>query len=121
MSKNTTALRSAQGYSLVEVLVAMVLFSIAALGYAALTVGSIKGVDKAKQRTVATTLAQDEIEEVRNGGVGACTPTSSYPQGALTYTITCAAVGGPNGTQNITVTVTWPDTTTQSVVLQTRI
>lgn len=120
MLKNTTALRSAQGYSLVEVLVAMVLFSIAALGYAGLTVGSIKGVDQAKQRTLATTLAQDKIEEVRNGGVAACTP-GSLSQGAVTYTLGCAQAGGPNGSTNITVTVTWTNLTSQSVVLQTRI
>ena len=109
---------SGRGFTLLEVLVAMVLFSVSFLGFAQLQVGNIQANAKAAQRTFATTFAQETIEQVRNGG--ACTNATST-QGTITYSLTCIATAGPNNTQNITVTVSWSAPTAQSVVLQTRL
>jgi type IV pilus assembly protein PilV len=116
--KNQGQRYTEQGFSLIEVLVAMVLFSVAFLGFANLQVGTIKANGTAARRTFAATFAQQTVERVRNGG--ACQSTSSV-QGSITYSATCTPAAGPNNTQNVTVTVTWSDPTTQTVTLQTRI
>lgn len=109
---------SGRGFTLLEVLVSMVLFSVSFLGFAQLQVGNIQANAKAARRTFATTFAQETIERIRNGA--ACADNTST-QGALTYSLVCATSAGPNNTQDVTVTVTWSDPTTSSVVLQTRI
>jgi prepilin-type N-terminal cleavage/methylation domain-containing protein len=106
-----------RGFSLIEVLVAMVLFSVAFLGFAKLQVGTIKANGTAARRTFAATFAQQAIERIRNGGACNTTPAT---QGSITYSVACTMVAGPNNTQNVTVTVTWSDPTTQTVTLQTR-
>jgi type IV pilus assembly protein PilV len=106
-----------RGFTLIEVLIAMVMFAIAVLGLATLQVGQIQANAKAKRRTTALTLAQDTIEKVRDGQ--GCSNTSQT-QGAITYALECSTSSGPDGVQDITVTVNWTDSTNQSVVLQTR-
>ena len=57
---------SSKGFTLLEVLVAIVVLSVALLGTASLT-GSIIGYNQfADQVTAATTLAQGKIEELKN-------------------------------------------------------
>lgn len=107
-----------RGFSLIEVLVAMVLFSVAFLGFANLQVGTIKANVTAARRTFAATYAQQAVERIRNGG--ACN-TTPFTQGSITYSVACTMAAGPNNTQNVTVIVTWSDPTTQNVTLQTRI
>jgi len=107
----------AQGFTLIEVLIAMLIFAIAALGLAKLQVGQIQAGAKAKRRTVALTFAQDTIEKVRDGQGCA---NSSQTQGSITYSLQCDTSNGPDGTQNISVTVSWADPNSQSVILQTR-
>src|SRR5262249_15929621 len=102
----------AQGFTLIEVLIAMLMFAIPALGLAKLQVGQIQAEAKAKRRTVALTFAQDTIEQVCDGQGCA---NSSQTQGAITYTLQCDTSNGPDGTQNISVTVSWADPTSQSV------
>jgi len=108
-----------RGFSLIEVLVAMVLFSVAFLGFANLQVGTIRANGTAARRTFAATFAQQAVEKIRNGG--ACTTIPPAIQGSITYSAACTMVAGPNNTQNVTITVTWSDPATQTVTLQTRI
>lgn len=109
---------SGRGFTLLEVLVAMVLFAVSFLGFAQLQVGNIQANAKAAQRTFATTVAQETIERIRNGGGCA---DATFTQGAITYSLACTATAGPNNTQNITVIVSWSAPLAQSVVLQTRL
>jgi type IV pilus assembly protein PilV len=106
-----------QGFTLLEVLVAMVILSVGAMGLASLQIGMIKANAYAKRRTVATNVAQTQVERVRQGQ--ACVPT----QNSLNpyYAVSCATVAGPNGTQDVTVTVSWSDPTQQYVRLKIRI
>ena len=65
------------GFSLVEVLVAIVVLTAALLAMASLT-GSIMNYDKfADHTTKATTLAQDKIEEFKNGSFASITTGSA--------------------------------------------
>src|SRR4051812_22989152 len=107
-----------QGFTLLEVMVAMVIFSIASLGIACLQVGTIQANAFAKRRTIALNFAQDKVEKVRSGQ--ACSG-SQLTYGALNFSLACVTASGPNNTQNVTVTVSWSDPTLQSVQIQTRI
>jgi Tfp pilus assembly protein PilV len=69
--------QSVAGFSLVEVLVAIVVLTAALLAMASLT-GSIMNYDKfADHTTKATTLAQDKIEEFKNGSFASITSSGS--------------------------------------------
>jgi type IV pilus assembly protein PilV len=53
------------GFTLIEVLIAIVILSVGLLGMASLTVGIIKGNSFSGDLTTATTLAQDKMEDLR--------------------------------------------------------
>ena len=53
------------GFTLIEVLIAIVILSVGLLGMASLTVGVINGNKFSNDLTTATTLAQDKMEDVR--------------------------------------------------------
>ncbi len=56
------------GFSLVEVLVAILILGIALLGMAGLTVGIMKHNKFSRDTTVATTLAQEKMEDIQREG-----------------------------------------------------
>lgn len=98
------------GFTLVEVLVAIVLFAIVATGLTAFAVQSIRRTADTRGSTGAVLLAQRELENLRSleyddiaGGI------STANLNGQEYTITTAAdvdSPAPNMTQ-IRVTVTW--------------
>jgi type IV pilus assembly protein PilV len=53
-----------KGFTLLEVVVAMVILAIALLGLAGLQIVSLQGNSLASQLTEATTLAQDQLEQL---------------------------------------------------------
>jgi len=55
-----------KGFTLIEVLVAMVILSIGLLGTAALLTGIIRGNQVSNRITAATTLAQDKMENIKS-------------------------------------------------------
>jgi type IV pilus assembly protein PilV len=57
--------RQSAGFTLSEVLIAMVVLCIGLLGLSAMTLAMGKSVTFSKQRTIATTLAQDAMEAVK--------------------------------------------------------
>ena len=102
--------RRQQGMSLIEVLVAIVLFAIAASGTAALATESIRRTVENRHGTAAALLAQQELERVRE---------LDYPNiAANNYTATMAGQSFTVDTavqtdvpvanvKSITVTVSW--------------
>jgi type IV pilus assembly protein PilV len=54
-----------KGFTLIEVLVAIVILCVGLLGMASLTVAIIKGNKLSNDLTTATTLAQDKMEDIR--------------------------------------------------------
>ena len=110
------------GFTLIEVLVAMVILSVGLLGTAALITGIINSNKLSNRITTATVLAQDKMEEIkRTGYAGAEAGAESYG-GAnfpLYKRITDVALGNPAaGMKKITVTVYW-DSDNSQVELQT--
>ncbi len=60
--------RGQGGFTLLEVLISVVILTVALLGMAALSVGIMRGNDLSERITLATTLAQDSLEDVYRRG-----------------------------------------------------
>jgi len=124
--------KQSRGFTLLEIVVAILILTIALLGLASLTSTIINGNFFNRTLTVATTLAKDKLEELKSRpltgtGSGATIP-SAYSgtdyRGANLETATSTnayftRTWNASGTDpvTITVTVTWP--TNRSVVLKT--
>ena len=115
------------GFTLLEVLIAIVILSVGLLGMAALTVAIIQGNQFSNDLTTATTLAQDRMEDIRRlgySGTSATTTTvtenyNSSPGYATYKRVTETDVGNPvSGMKMITVTSYW-DADNHSVELKT--
>jgi prepilin-type N-terminal cleavage/methylation domain-containing protein len=57
-------LENRDGFTLVEVMIALAMLTIALLGLVSVTVAVIQGTDFSKRMTTATTLAKDKMEEI---------------------------------------------------------
>jgi prepilin-type N-terminal cleavage/methylation domain-containing protein len=114
-----------KGFTLIEVLVAMMILSTGLLTTAALTVGIIRGNGLSKKHTIATTLAQEQMEDIRRlgySGMPADVPPSIEGYATITNypshrRVTETSVNNPN-MKTVTVTVYW-DSDNRSVALQT--
>jgi len=107
------------GFTLIEVLMAMVIVSIGLLGTAVLTMGIMGSNKSSSAVTTATTLAQGELEEIRNEGfdtspaVGAADSDSGYGTisgyASFRRVVSAASVGSlpSTDTKAVTVTVYW--------------
>jgi type IV pilus assembly protein PilV len=69
---------NSQGFTLIEALIAIVLLSVSILGLSAMTIGTIKGLVFSNNRTIATTLARDRLEQIKHAGY-ATAPSEPYP------------------------------------------
>ncbi len=135
--------KARQGFTLIEVLIAIVILSVALLGMSALTVGIINGNAFSKNLSTATTLARDKMEDIRRLGYSG-SPTTETPDTEAYGTITNASgdilpeyaayervtvadmytagtVWPPDGMKAVTVTVNWkdPKQIVHSVILKT--
>ena len=104
------------GFTLIEVLVAMVILSVGLLGTAALITGIINGNKVSNRITTATVLAQDKMEEIRGLGFSGMpasdtTTTESYnsiTNYSLYKRVTFTDVDNPAaGMKTLTVTIYW--------------
>lgn len=113
------------GFTLMEVLIAMLILSVGLLGMAALITGIINSNKLSNRISAATVLAQDKMEKIRGVGYDDAEDEagtedygdiSNYP---LYERITAVAPNDPAaGMKKITVTVYWDDGD-HSVVLNT--
>ena len=74
-------LRDANGFTLIEILIATVIITVASLGAADLTIGIIRGNSYSQRLTTATTLAQDRLEQIKRIGyqnAGTVVGTENY-------------------------------------------
>ena len=88
-------LRHEEGFSLIEVLVALTILSVGLLGLAMFQVTAIKGNAIASKWTVATELAQDRLERFRH--VDWTSIQSSVPGGFVPGTQPAQSAYGPGG------------------------
>ena len=116
-----------QGFTLIEVLVAVFILTIGLLGTAGLTTGIIRGNHYSKNITSATAAAQSQLESVKSSGyanaVAANFPTDTVSMGGMTFNraTTITSDSPAANMKTIAVVVTWTESnnTTRSVTLQT--
>lgn len=99
-----SGLRNNNGFTLVEILVAMSILTIALLGLASVTVMVIKGNYFSKTVTTATTLARDRMEQLKNTSYAdlALPPLTDYAKTDSTIQSTQAADSIYTRTKTIT-------------------
>lgn len=112
-----------RGFSLIEVLIAILVLAIGLLGFALTQTMSLRFAVGANQRTQATNLAYDIIDQMRaNRLVAAQYQSASFDAGAVSATCERPAAGNATIAQNIArwqcqaVRALGPDTAAQVTV-----
>ncbi len=108
--------KNPNGMTLLEAVIAMALFFVAVLAFAGVAVTANKGAAASKRLTMATTLAQNKMEQVRIAGydpAAALETTEAYdtiPGFDVYQRIVRMETGRPvPGLQTATVTVSWSE------------
>lgn len=118
MTNQKDRINNQKGLTLLEAVMAMGLFFIAVLAFSSLAVTASKGAAVSQRLTVATTLAQNTLEQARRAGydAGLTVPletTEDYdelPEYPLYKRVVHIQPGRPvPGLQTATVTVWWED------------
>ena len=130
--QSTPSKRLRRGFSLIEVLVAVLVLSLGLLGLAGLQMASMKFNHSAHQRTDAVTLASDIFDCIRSNKVAAssyvisasATPTAGTVAGddltnwrtRITMALGASATGAvaSDAEGKYTVTITWKDASSDS-------
>ncbi|MDD5014743.1 MAG: prepilin-type N-terminal cleavage/methylation domain-containing protein, partial [Atribacterota bacterium] len=99
------------GFSLIELMIAIAILAVAAIGiFQAFTVG-FQAMTDAKYRTVATNIAQEKLEEVKNSAKVAYPYYSIETQviSDQTYTVIVVTNTQADNLEKVYVTVSWHD------------
>jgi type IV pilus assembly protein PilV len=120
-SRSSPRFADQSGFTLIEVLIAIVLLTVGLLGTAALTTGVVRGNSTGKNLTTATAIAQSCFEENRRvgyasagsvppGGSNSCVAGSAtITSGGLSFTRSLAIDTSVSNIKTLTVTVTWSE------------
>jgi type IV pilus assembly protein PilV len=107
-----TISRDINGFTLIEILIATVIITIASLGIATLTAGVIQENSFSKRLTTATTLAQDRLEQAKRIGytnAGTLAGTENYGN-IVNYT-------GYKRVTSVTTPINMPNTRTVEIIV----
>ena len=103
--------KKSNGFTLLEVLIAIVILSVGLLGMASLTVGIIKGNQFSKDTTTATTLAQDRFEDIQimnySGVTSETKAVLPSPNDAYKQEVTVTDGSPATGMKTVTIKVYW--------------
>ena len=109
----TTIVRPNDGFTLIEVLVAMTIAAIGFLGLAATHIASVRATALGRNVSIASNVATETIETMRRLPYAEVLTTSpiSVTRGTLTFTrtATVATVGNTTTSKKVTMGVTWTD------------
>ena len=98
---------SNKGFTLIEILVGLVLFAIGAVVFAQMQVLSITGSSFGKDALTAITLAEQNLEQLRNTSFNTIAG-NTVTSGNMTVTWTVTTSGtAPTRYKTILLTVTW--------------
>ena len=116
--------RSKKGFSLLELLIALLILSVGLLGAAEMQVTSISGNAFSNKLTVATGLAQSKIEELKKlPNSDAALSAGDHDEGLLPGTAIFSRSTNVNDlspeVKQVTVTVRWTDKTQHTITLST--
>lgn len=84
---------AARGLSLIEVLVAVLVLGLGLLGLAMLQTTNLRLVQSSNQRTIATNLASDLLDDIRSNRLLAAQYGGTYSAGSVAAGATCARTG----------------------------
>ena len=96
-----------KGFTLIEILVGLVLFAVGAVVFAQMQVLSVKGSSFGKDALAATTLGEQNLEQLKNtpfNGIVGNTVTSGNM--TVTWTVTSSGTA-PSRYKTILLTVSW--------------
>ena len=100
-------LRKNQGFTLIEIMIAIFLLVVAMLGVISVTVMVIKGNSFSKTMTTATTLAADKMEELKNTAYASLADGTDTQETLYTRTWDVTADSPATGMSTLVVTVAW--------------
>ena len=122
MREYTVQIDALAGFTLVEVLVAMVILSVGLLGLGALTVGIAESNRSSRDLTVSTTLAQDKLEDIKKASyvsvVSEAKTACPSPYSDFQREVVVATDSPASGMKSVTVTVSW-NSDEDDITLQT--
>jgi type IV pilus assembly protein PilV len=111
---------NASGFTLIEVLIAIIILVIGLLGVAGVATTVITGNTLSKEITTATTLAQDKIEGLKSTAYSSIVTGSDTQESIYTRAWTVTSDSPVTGTKTIEVAVAFPwKGTTHTVTLKT--
>jgi len=115
--------RNNNGFTLMEVLIAMVILSVGLLGTAALTIKIINSNKLSNMISTATVLAQDKMENIKRIGysntVSETKASMSSPYDNYEREVIVTPNSPSNGMKTVKVTVYWEPGNNSQVELQT--
>jgi type IV pilus assembly protein PilV len=113
-----------KGYSLIEVLISLVILSIAILGLTGLMVQTTNNNSFGCHMTEAATFAQDQLENLRVSSWANVVTGNDVRQGSTGINYSRSWVVVPNGAppndtiREITITISWNDKASHSVAFR---
>ncbi|MBI3815665.1 MAG: prepilin-type N-terminal cleavage/methylation domain-containing protein [Nitrospinae bacterium] len=117
--------KSLDGFTLIEVLIAIAILSIGLLALAGMSTTAIKFTNYSKNKTTAVTVAQDRIEELKRqaliSALVSSTATDTTIKNDVSFTRTASVTGGANQLTRLEVTITWSDYKSHTAILATLI
>ena len=103
-------MRSAGGFSLVEVLIAAAVLAVVLLAIASLFSTAYSNVGTAGRRTKAVEFAKQKMEQLQDGSFPPSMVGSPEAlEGIYTRSWVVAVAGAPSQVATVTVTIAWPD------------
>ena len=117
------------GFSLLELVIAVSIFSVGLLALAAMTTSVINGNRISKNFTVAVTLAQTKLDDLRaldydeiiHGTENQLDETGAVGMGIFTRVVTVESSNTNPTYKTVSVTVSWTDLSAKHVVLKSLI
>jgi type IV pilus assembly protein PilV len=112
------------GFTLIEIMIALVILSVGLLAVAAVQLTVIRGNALAKRLTTATAIAERKLEEIKNTTFATIQGEAASPVTVANLTFTRQVTVTPNGApptaKTVSVLVTWTaGSTTHTVPVTT--